>query len=149
MEGALPEDATYPELTSARSIRLLGFVANPEGEVQDSIHLHVESVDLDAKPSYKALSYTWGNPLPFPLDGLPPVITEALTSNQVFCNGKERAAIPNLYSALLRLRSSFPRRMFWIDWICINQDDVAERNSQVSLMGEIYSSASEVVVWLG
>ncbi|ORY16939.1 heterokaryon incompatibility protein-domain-containing protein [Clohesyomyces aquaticus] len=38
---------------------------------------------------------------------------------------------------------------FWIDAICINQENLHERNHQVSLMKSIYFSAQSVVVWLG
>ncbi|KAJ3455134.1 hypothetical protein MRS44_013734 [Fusarium solani] len=37
----------------------------------------------------------------------------------------------------------------WIDAICINQDDLQERASQVLLMGRIFRSASRVLAWLG
>ncbi|KAH8680720.1 hypothetical protein BX600DRAFT_491068 [Xylariales sp. PMI_506] len=37
----------------------------------------------------------------------------------------------------------------WIDAICINQSDVAERTAQVALMSRIFSTAKSVVVWLG
>ena len=37
----------------------------------------------------------------------------------------------------------------WADAICINQGDVGERNSQVSLMGDIYSKAQTVWVCVG
>jgi hypothetical protein len=40
-------------------------------------------------------------------------------------------------------------KMVWADAICINQEDVIERNHQVQLMKEIYTKASKVVVWLG
>jgi hypothetical protein len=38
---------------------------------------------------------------------------------------------------------------WWIDAICINQDDVNERSEQVPRMGQFYSSANHVWVWLG
>lgn len=38
---------------------------------------------------------------------------------------------------------------FWIDAICINQEDVLEKSAQVSLMGEIYKKATHGIVWLG
>jgi hypothetical protein len=41
------------------------------------------------------------------------------------------------------------RPLIWIDSLCINQDDVAERNHQVALMSAIYSKAMTVTVWLG
>lgn len=37
----------------------------------------------------------------------------------------------------------------WIDSLCINQNDIAERNAQVALMATIYSTATSVVAWLG
>jgi hypothetical protein len=38
--------------------------------------------------------------------------------------------------------------MLWVDAICINQDDIAERGHQVPLMRKIYSNAMQVVIWL-
>ncbi|KUJ10875.1 uncharacterized protein LY89DRAFT_739856 [Mollisia scopiformis] len=40
-------------------------------------------------------------------------------------------------------------RLVWVDALCINQDDLAERSQQVMLMRDIYSVAHRVVVWLG
>ena len=37
----------------------------------------------------------------------------------------------------------------WIDALCINQDDAAERASQVQLMGRVFQDASCVFAWLG
>ncbi len=37
----------------------------------------------------------------------------------------------------------------WIDALCINQDDLAERSAEVLGMDLIYSNAVEVFVWLG
>lgn len=39
--------------------------------------------------------------------------------------------------------------MFWIDALCIDQENLAERNHQVTQMGKIYASAYRVVSWLG
>ncbi|KAK3366228.1 heterokaryon incompatibility protein-domain-containing protein, partial [Lasiosphaeria ovina] len=41
-----------------------------------------------------------------------------------------------------------PRRL-WIDAICINQDDIAERNAQVAIMQHIYHTAVDVIAWIG
>jgi hypothetical protein len=40
-------------------------------------------------------------------------------------------------------------RLLWIDAICINQQDVQERNHQVRIMSHIYKWAECVRVWLG
>lgn len=39
--------------------------------------------------------------------------------------------------------------MFWIDAICIDQQNMAERNHEVKRMGTIYKMARRGVVWLG
>ena len=40
-------------------------------------------------------------------------------------------------------------RVLWIDAICINQADIAERADQVQMMGEIYRRCESCLVWLG
>jgi hypothetical protein len=47
-----------------------------------------------------------------------------------------------------------PRRLLsmeflWIDAICIDQNNLAERGHQVERMGRIYDCATEVLIWLG
>lgn len=37
----------------------------------------------------------------------------------------------------------------WVDAICINQQNIPERNHQVQMMDKIYERAVEVLVWLG
>jgi hypothetical protein len=39
--------------------------------------------------------------------------------------------------------------MVWIDFLCINQDDLAERKQQVELMYRLYSKAERVIAYLG
>src|SRR5436190_35615 len=39
--------------------------------------------------------------------------------------------------------------LIWIDFICINQENLEERNLQVSMMDRIYGKARYVLVWLG
>lgn len=55
----------------------------------------------------------------------------------------------NLRAALLTLRHAASTRTMWVDAICINQDDIKERNHQVHIMKKIYSKAESVIVWLG
>ena len=42
-----------------------------------------------------------------------------------------------------------PMQPLWIDAICIDQSNVAERSHVVQRMGDIYASASCVIIWLG
>lgn len=55
----------------------------------------------------------------------------------------------NLATALIYLRHTSEARILWIDALCINQEDMEERSSQVARMADIYRLAHRVVVWLG
>ena len=37
----------------------------------------------------------------------------------------------------------------WADAVCINQNDLDERSSQVSIMSKIYKDAKKCQIWLG
>lgn len=63
---------------------------------------------------------------------------------------------PHLYRSRASIQRYYPigsdvlsAHNLWIDSICINQNDIPERNAQVALMARIYSSAQSVVIWLG
>lgn len=86
---------------------------------------------------YVALSYVWGPQTP---------------AETILLDGVPFPVGPNLYLALRELcRSQKIRQgfMVWIDAICINQQDMTERNRQVVRMRDIYGSAWQVVSWLG
>ncbi|KAK3364200.1 heterokaryon incompatibility, partial [Lasiosphaeria hispida] len=55
----------------------------------------------------------------------------------------------NLYTALLALRHRDKPRYLWVDAICINQSDIAEKNVHMPQMHLVYQRAARVVVWLG
>ncbi|KAK3725147.1 hypothetical protein LTR37_000658 [Vermiconidia calcicola] len=55
----------------------------------------------------------------------------------------------NLSNALRAVRRADRAILLWVDAICINQQDVEERNHQVQLMRQIYTTAATVNVWLG
>lgn len=123
---------------STRQIRLLSFVE--VDAVTALIHCRLETYDLDHCPSFVALSYKWG---------------DLHLSRAIILNGKPFLLGQNLHSALSFLgedalckRSSW-RNLYWIDAICINQQDDLERSHQVNMMGTIYSKARFVLVWLG
>lgn len=64
-------------------------------------------------------------------------------------NGKEYEVSQSTYDIIKRANYNDTVARLWLDSLCINQADVLERNAQVSMMGEIYSAASNVAVWLG
>jgi hypothetical protein len=88
---------------------------------------------------YEALSYTWGSS------------DKATDSIQVLSDSEAYyiAIHSNLGAALRRLRKPLKPTYWWIDALCINQNDVAEKNTQLPLMPEIYGHADSVAVWLG
>ncbi|KAM0335532.1 hypothetical protein ACHAQA_000580 [Verticillium albo-atrum] len=55
----------------------------------------------------------------------------------------------NLSQALYSLRDEKHSKMIWIDALCIDQQSMEEKSSQVPLMAEIYAVATSVLVWLG
>lgn len=87
-----------------------------------------------AKPEYQTLSYEWGqNKRDTPID----------------CDGYTVLITKNLEAALRRIRLiDRPLRM-WIDSLCINQENIEERNHQVTLMPLIYKCSPRVNMWLG
>lgn len=86
------------------------------------------------KHVYEAMSYTWGTQI----------------ATEIIHIGSEKIYVrPNLHLALNCLRMGSKSRILWIDALCINQDDIPERNIQVSMMGSIYRNAHSTVIWLG
>ncbi|KAK3622665.1 hypothetical protein LTR56_022044 [Elasticomyces elasticus] len=88
----------------------------------------------EQREPYEALSYTWGS-----------------TNNPEFLYIDDRRLQirRNLFDALTHLRLADKPRRLWCDAVCINQNDDAERTSQVAGMNRIYPGAIRTVVWLG
>ncbi|KAI6091562.1 HET-domain-containing protein [Hypoxylon rubiginosum] len=127
----------YPPLSQKYDIRLLRFRHLQHG---NCLHGELDSVDLVFCPSFEAISYTW----------LDEEGGDNTKTRSIFI-GPFWDIIPitaNCDSAL-RLFLSKGHRRVWIDSVCINQQDPHERTHQVSIMREIYSKASQVLVYLG
>lgn len=95
---------------------------------------HIRLGDVGTTTRFEAVSYAWGDPTQtrlITLDSAPYPVTL------------------NLFSALTYLRSSSDETCLWIDSLCINQQDLAERSAQVPRMRDIYASAALVMVYLG
>jgi hypothetical protein len=155
-------------------IRLLSLAGcnNPNDPVRlELLHISLDwtmtggtmkSEEGRASQSYKALSYCWGAPL---FDG------------KAVLHGHEFPITKSLEAGLKRLRYgdgekltanvrdlTVVKQYFWVDQLCkvpkdllyditnkrgINQSDIEERNSQITLMRRIYKKARQVIVWLG
>jgi hypothetical protein len=116
------------------SIRLLRILAR--GTSPNVITCRLAHFELVSCPPYTTLSYTWGS--------------DRRTAN-IIVNGRAFGVRKNLLAFLEQAVSSNedPDRLFWIDQICINQQDTEERNEQVMQIGRVYKEAANMVIWLG
>ncbi|MCJ1320933.1 hypothetical protein MMC15_006274 [Xylographa vitiligo] len=71
------------------------------------------------------------------------------SENHITVNGFTIRVKSNLETALRHLRYENRTRTLWIDYLCINQGNIADRNAQVRRMDLIYRKASQVIIWLG
>lgn len=136
--------AELPKYTSlgpsSKTIRLIEISPGSDQLIACKFHIHELSGIGEADLSYAALSYTWGVPEP---------------TSQITIDGQRLTIRQNLWFALSSMRSKMNEgepeflRLFWIDAICINQQDIEERSHQVNMMKEIFSQAALVLVWLG
>ena len=129
------EKFKYPSLSTSTCVRLI--TLNPKANGASStneIRIELNEHAINECPKYTALSYTWGQPH---------------RTKDVFVETSSHCIkiTENLHAALIHLRRGVPVKL-WIDAICINQDDIKERSSQVRLMRHIYRGASQVIVWI-
>ncbi|EXF80650.1 hypothetical protein CFIO01_06356 [Colletotrichum fioriniae PJ7] len=121
----------------ARKIRLLVLSG---GNYLDPIKIQLQIADLQERPQYEALSYTWADE-----DG------DSSKCERAYI-GQRWDILPitkNCFNALRRLRWPVRSRRLWVDAICINQNDVGERSHQVGIMQDIYNYAERVLIYLG
>jgi hypothetical protein len=139
----------YQPLTRPSEIRILHLLSKPG----QNLYCEIKHVQLPDPATFAlrisnliqpfiALSYEWGD--------------KAKTASIAVIGktGQPLGTIPltnNLYTALCDLRDApnLPNHKLWIDQITINQDDIAERNSQIALMDKIYTGAATVISYLG
>ena len=122
----------YRELDQTnQEIRILTLLA---GSDDSEISCTIEHELLSDVESFIALSYCWGNA---------GETAQILLDNEYVCIRR------SLWEFLWHLRQLQGTTRAWVDFICINQRNPAERNHQVKLMRDIFSTASSVHAWLG
>jgi Heterokaryon incompatibility protein (HET)/SH3 domain len=116
---------------------------------KQSLFITIHHASLEEVRDAVAFSYCWGDPN---------------VKKAVFANGKLLYIPSTLWRAL---RWQYPQGghsayslpgsreddrlgagIFWADAICINQNNVLEKNHQIPLMGAIYSQARQVLVYV-
>ena len=133
--GLEAQDSVYSDLPN-RHIRLLrlesGLTAT--GEHSPMLRCKISVFPLEAPPKFVAVSYCWG---------------DASISYPLICSGHELRIHQSLYDLLQQLSQVKCKDWLWIDAICINQTDDAEKNHQIPMMRDIYSQAELVLAWFG
>jgi hypothetical protein len=127
---------------SEREIRLIQLEPGTEYSELCCRLLYVQLGAQDS-PQFECLSYCWGK------QGARSAIR--LQPDQTIQNFSARRFPVRkiLAKALVNLRRRDVPRTIWVDAICIDQTNVTERASQVTLMKEIFAQAKAVQIWLG
>ena len=100
----------------------------------DPIKAYMRAENLEQLPTYYALSYCWGSDS---------------ATNLLDISSYPFAITKHLEMALKRFRHIQPGSSIWVDALCINQGNVAEKTAQVNLMRRIYAGARVVYTYLG
>ena len=158
----LPLAAGHIRLLKIEPSRTFG-----DGVVCSMHHVALQVVQADRDgtiaaehPQYTALSYAWGETLD----------DQSHLTRQIICDGQRIRVTGHLHMALRRIRQLLHRkekahttkgpltitspysnihRLIWVDSVCINQADLAERGQQVQQMARIYNMSSSLLIWLG
>ncbi|RYP46365.1 hypothetical protein DL768_007428 [Monosporascus sp. mg162] len=131
----------YEPLDNSRNgIRLVTIL--PSENEEEPVACRLETASLTDGLEYVAMSYVWGDPS---------VTKDIVVNDTVF------PVTTNLEAGLWHFRKyglvpcedKKGEVRLWVDAICINQQDVLERNQQVARMGILYRNANFVLSWLG
>ncbi|KAI7778427.1 hypothetical protein LA080_002125 [Diaporthe eres] len=131
-----PNAQLYQPLSHPDSIRVLTvFECDSE---DDDIECHLAETRLsdsnDEGEGYTAISYAWG---------------DIKFTHEIWLGDQRLLIGANLAAALRHLRRRDTPIRLWVDAVCINQGDITEKNHQVQQMRNIFSAASETIIWLG
>lgn len=121
----------HEQLTSVSDIRLVSLLGMTEDGL---ISIAIKQYNLQDQMAYTALSYCWG---------------DATVQRPIVINQRMVSIGQNLWDFLEEMTSTRSSASYWIDALCINQNDTDEKNTQVARMGQIYHNAEGIVIWLG
>jgi hypothetical protein len=98
-----------------------------------------------AKPGarYLALSYVWGGAQQPFVTGLGNLKTESDACSL------QNISLPKVIADAIQLTNELDESFLWVDALCINQDDLADKASEMERMNEVYLGALLTIVALG
>jgi hypothetical protein len=115
-------------------MRLLHFIPGDEDQELRGVIVHVSTNSSRHVGRYRALSYVWG--------------TDGPTDKLITPDGIV-AISPSLGRALRCLRQRTQLLVLWVDAVCINQSNNAEKAEQIRLLPRIFQSAEFVYAFWG
>jgi hypothetical protein len=121
---------------SLDTIKLLQLTWDQDGS---GLEGRLSDFTLSSCPPFTCVSYVWGD-------------TTKAPKHTITTNGRPLGIFNSLYSFLELIRDApeFSDDMYWwIDSICINQENFQEKNAQVAIMKKIYETSQRTIVWLG
>ncbi|KAJ5974359.1 heterokaryon incompatibility protein-domain-containing protein [Penicillium waksmanii] len=131
------EEVARPETLFDDEIRLIRLM--PREDSDGPVHVMWEKTHLREQPvqTYDAVSYTTagGSSLWKP-------VFIGLFWDIIYVHR-------NCESALRHIRSLDSTQLLWVDELCIDLDDVLERNHQAGLSREIYANAKDILTFIG
>jgi hypothetical protein len=123
----------YEPLLNPQDIRVVQILPSSKNLAQ--IECRMLAMNISNKGCrYHCLSYVWGSPN---------------QNRSILCDNRTLQITDNLFIALKNLQRNGDTTPIWIDQLCINQENTAERNKQVTMMATIYEMAEKTIIWLG
>lgn len=127
------KDIPYPAIPCDESSHIRLVQLKP-GRRNEDVSVQIVPVPFNEAPTYEAISYAWGEVN----------VTEPVSVNGVKCR------IPVNLLAFFRQRQSMPDQSpLWIDALCIDQTNPADKKAQILHMAKIYCRCTQFTIWLG
>lgn len=131
--GPTQESEAYrylPVDRDTQEIRLFKITSGTPSKISGIL----ENFGVAVAPKYIAVSYEWSPEHP---------------TKCIEIEGKLLSIRQNLFDLFELHAAEYTGQYIWADQICINQNQVSERNHQVQLMELIFQRAEFVITWLG
>ncbi|KAL8819992.1 MAG: hypothetical protein Q9223_001697 [Gallowayella weberi] len=121
--------------SSLQEIRVLCIDPDRNASDLNPLRYEMKHISLQIVPveHFLAVSYCWGT---------------SKTRASIVLDG-QNVTIPHSTAVALRNLSKVFSCPLWIDAVCIDQNNLREKSQQVAMMGQVYSKAASVIIWLG